>query len=92
MTDLEFYEALKPLEPKMAQFSSSGTGALTSTDVQLIKSVYPKLVQLSNGYVNRYFNSGCSTCVRKTFQIIISVYERLKGQFDVTTQIKNKRK
>jgi hypothetical protein len=80
MTDKEFYNKLKELEPKMELFNSTRGGSLSIDDVNLIKSIYTKLVELSSGHINRNFNTSCSTCIRETFQILISVYYRLKEQ------------
>lgn len=91
MTDKEFYEALKPLEGKMNVYKQTRSGALTSSDVDIIKNVYPKLYELSSGHIRRYFTSSCNSCVIQTFQILISVFDRLKVQFDKPTiQIKTK--
>jgi hypothetical protein len=81
MTDMEFYEALTPLEPKMELYKRTKQGALTSSEVSIIKQTYPKLYELAGGHIKRHFTASCTSCVITTFQILISVYDRMKEQF-----------
>lgn len=81
MTDKEFYDKLQGLESKMLTFNESGGGSLSATEIALLKELYPKLKEMSKGYISTKFNSGCGSCVRTTFQIYSSVYFRLKEEF-----------
>jgi hypothetical protein len=77
MTNEEFVEKLKPLEPAMEAFAKTGGGGLTASEVGILKELYPVLKAMAPDGLPRVFKISCSSCVREVFAVYTSVYFRL---------------
>ncbi len=78
MTEDEFFNKLKPLEPKMAAYQQTQGGSLTANEVAILKELYPVLKGMANDGLPRVFKSSCGSCIREVFAVYASVYFRIK--------------
>jgi len=76
MTDKELLQALEPLKDKIEQFTATASGSLSPDEVQLMKVLYPELQERAMNQLPRVFNASCGSCIRETFGIYCSWYQR----------------
>ncbi len=87
-SQLQIYEALKPLVPVMNTFKETRDGQLKADQVAILKDVHSDVNVFCGGCLPRVFNTNCGSCVREFFEVVISFFDRLAKNPDINKELK----
>jgi len=98
MTEQELYTIMLPMEAAFEKYKNKQLPALSAGEVAHMGIIFNgvRLVYPTSG-LPRIFTSSCSSCVLSTLEKFISIYDRIKGLYQVEETplaikvIKNKR-